>query len=132
MRFATPAQVIANHSNAQHSTGPKTPEGKAIVAQNNFRHGFTGAFRVLAWENQDDYRALHLSLEKEHQPSTATEEMLVETMAQSYWLRKRALALQNTCFSGESLTCEDEKNLALYMRYQNTHDRAFHRSLKIC
>jgi hypothetical protein len=108
------------------------PEGKAIVAQINFRHGFTGAFRVLAWENQDDYRALHLSLEKEHQPSTATEEMLVETMAQSYWLRKRALALQNTCFSGESLTCEDEKNLALYMRYQNTHDRAFHRSLKIC
>jgi hypothetical protein len=129
MRFATPAQVIANQSNAQHSTGPKTPEGKAIVAQNNFRHGFTGAFRVLAWENQDDYRALHLSLEKEHQPSTATEEMLVETMAQSYWLRKRALALQNTCFSGESLTCEDEKNLALYIRYQNTHDRAFHRSL---
>jgi len=129
MRFTTPAQVIANQSNAQHSTGPKTPEGKAIVARNNLSHGLAGAFRVLAWENQDDYRALHLSLEKEHQPATPTEEMLVESMAQSYWLRKRALALQNTCFNGESPTCDDEKNLALYIRYQNTHDRAFHRSL---
>ena len=127
--FTTPEQLFANQANAQHSTGPKTPEGKAIVAQNNFRHGFTGAFRVLAWESQDDYRALHVSLEKEHQPATPTEEMLVESMAQSYWLRKRALAFQNTCFSSDSPTCTDEKNLALYIRYQNTHDRAFHRAL---
>jgi hypothetical protein len=129
MTFSTPAQVAANQANAQHSTGPKTAAGKAIVAQNNFRHGFTGAFRVLDWENQEDYRALHLSLKTEHQPATPTEEMLVETMAHSYWLRKRALILQNTCFSGESPACNDEKNLALYIRYQNTQDRAFHRAL---
>jgi hypothetical protein len=127
--MSSQAQVAANQSNAQHSSGPKTPAGKAIVAQNNFRHGFTGGFRVLEWENQEDYRALQLSLEKEHQPATPTEEMLVETMAHSYWLRKRALILQNTCFSGESPACNDEKNLALYIRYQNTHDRAFHRAL---
>jgi low affinity Fe/Cu permease len=127
--MSTQAQVAANQSNAQHSTGPKTTAGKAIVAQNNFRHGFTGGFRVLEWENQEDYRALQLSLEKEHQPATPTEEMLVETMAHSYWLRKRALILQNTCFSGESPVCIDEKSLALYIRYQNTHDRAFHRAL---
>jgi hypothetical protein len=118
-----------NQANAQHSSGPKTAAGKAIVAQNNFRHGFTGAFRVLAWENQDDYRALQLSLKKEHQPATPTEELLVETMAHSYWLRKRALILQNTCFAGESPTSCNEKELALYIRYQNTHDRAFHRAL---
>jgi low affinity Fe/Cu permease len=127
--MSTQAQVSANQSNAQHSSGPKTAAGKAIVAQNNFRHGFTGGFRVLDWENQEDYRALQLSLEKEHQPATPTEEMLVETMAHSYWLRKRALILQNTCFSGESPVCIDEKSLALYIRYQNTHDRAFHRAL---
>jgi hypothetical protein len=64
MTFSTPAQVAANQANAQHSTGPKTAAGKAIVAQNNFRHGFTGAFRVLDWENQEDHRALQLALEK--------------------------------------------------------------------
>ena len=99
------------------------------MAQNNFRHGFTGAFRVLPWESQDDYSALQLVLEKEHQPATPTEELLVESMAQSYWLRKRALVLQNTCFTGESPDSVSEKELALYIRYQNTHDRAFHRSL---
>jgi low affinity Fe/Cu permease len=129
MRLSTSAQFAANQSNAQHSTGPKTPEGKAVVAQNNFRHGFTGAFRVLDWENQEEYRLLHAALEKEHQPATPTEEMLVETMAHSYWLRKRALILQNTCFPGESPACNDEKLLALYIRYQTTHDRAFHRAL---
>jgi hypothetical protein len=127
--MATEAQIAANQSNAQRSSGPKTAAGKAIVAQNNFRHGFTGAFRVLPWESQDDYSALQLVLEKEHQPATPTEELLVESMAQSYWLRKRALVLQNTCFTGESPDSVNEKELALYIRYQNTHDRAFHRSL---
>jgi low affinity Fe/Cu permease len=127
--MATEAQIAANQANAQHSSGPKTAAGKAIVTQNNFRHGFTGAFRVLDWENHEEYRSMHLALGKEHQPTTLTEEMLVETMAQSYWLRKRALILQNTCFKGESSICEEPKDLALYIRYQNTHDRAFHKAL---
>jgi low affinity Fe/Cu permease len=129
MRFSTSAQVIANQANAQSSTGPKTAAGKAIVSQNNLQHGLAGAFRVLDWENHEDYRAMQLSLEKEHQPATPTEEMLVENMARSYWLRKRALILQNTCFTGETPVCSEPKDLALYIRYQNTHDRAFHRAL---
>jgi hypothetical protein len=32
------AQVAANQANAQHSTGPKTMQGKAISARNNFKH----------------------------------------------------------------------------------------------
>ena len=27
--MATPAQIAANRRNSQHSTGPRTPEGKA-------------------------------------------------------------------------------------------------------
>jgi len=127
--MTTASQVAANQANAHHSTGPKTAAGKAIVAQNNFRHGLTGAFRVLDRENPEEYRAMQLALEKEHQPATATEEMLVETMAHSYWLRKRALILQHTCFTGETPTCREPKDLALYIRYQNTNDRAFHRAL---
>ncbi len=127
--MATEAQVAANQANAQHSTGPRSAAGKAIVAQNNLRHGLTGVFRVLDTENPEEYRLMHLSLQKEHQPATPTEEMLVEAMAQSYWLRKRALILQNTCFNREAPVCDEPKDLALYLRYQNTHDRAFHKAL---
>ena len=36
------AQIEANRMNAQHSTGPTSPAGKAISSQNNTRHGLAG------------------------------------------------------------------------------------------
>ncbi len=35
----TEKQRAANRANAQHSTGPRSPEGKAIVSQNAVKHG---------------------------------------------------------------------------------------------
>ena len=37
-RILSEAQLAANRANAQHSTGPRTPEGKLISAQNGPRH----------------------------------------------------------------------------------------------
>ena len=129
MRFTTPAKIAANQANAQRSTGPRTETGKAIAARNNTRHGFTGAFSVLLWENQSEFDALLTGLRTEHQPATPTETALVEKMAQALWLAKRALLLQELTFNIELPVCDDEKQLALYIRYQTTHDRAFHKSL---
>ncbi len=123
--MSTQAQVAANQANAQHSTGPKSDTGKAISCQNNFRHGFAGAFRVISSENAGEFNHLVQQLTEEHQPVTPTETLLVTEMAQSWWLRTRALTLQNTCFT-DSI---DEKQLALYLRYQTTNERAFHKSL---
>ena len=59
-----------------------------------------------------------------------TEAILVEKMAQSYWLSKRALHVQDECCTDAELSLdEQQKQLALFIRYQTTHDRAFHRSL---
>jgi len=127
--MTTSAQISANQANAQRSTGPKTEAGKAISSVNNFRHGFTGEFRALDWEDPGELNALFLDLRAEHQPSTATENALVDKMAQSLWLSKRALILQNQSLNAKEPGCENEKQLALYIRYQTTHDRAFHRSL---
>jgi hypothetical protein len=35
----TPAFLAANRANAQKSTGPRTPQGKARVSFNSFKHG---------------------------------------------------------------------------------------------
>ena len=37
--MASPAQIAANRTNAQRSTGPTSPEGKARAASNSFKHG---------------------------------------------------------------------------------------------
>jgi hypothetical protein len=49
--MATSAQIEANRRNAGKSTGPKSAEGKAAVAQNAVRHGLTGQIDVVSWED---------------------------------------------------------------------------------
>jgi hypothetical protein len=127
--MTTSAQVAANQANAQRSTGPKTPEGKAVSARNNFRHGCSGAFTVLPWESQDEFDMLLGSLRDEHKPSGVTEIILVDKMAQALWVSKRALMLQHVTFNPELPACDDQKQLALYLRYQTTNERAFHKCL---
>jgi hypothetical protein len=53
--MATTAQILANQQNAQKSTGPRSPEGKAASAQNAAKHGLSSAFRVLQHEDQDEF-----------------------------------------------------------------------------
>ncbi len=130
--MSTHAQIAANQANAQHSTGPRTPEGRASSSRNNFRVGLTGDnFNVLDWERQEEFDQLLNDLRAEHKPATRTENLLVEKMAQCYWLSQRATFLQKMCLDSELplVRPTEEKVFALYMRYQTTHDRAFHKSL---
>lgn len=127
--MSTPAQINANRANAQLSCGPKTDLGKTNSSKNNFRHGLAGPFSVLPWEKEEDYKTLEQDLLSEHQPATTTETILVREMAQSHWLRQRAILLQNTCFSLDGPSADDPKQLALYLRYQTTHNRAFYKAL---
>ena len=124
------AQLAANRRNCQLSTGPRTAEGKEAVALNNFRHGLAGAFCFLPWEKPAAFDGLLSGLCSEHNPQAATEQILVERMAQHEWLRQRAQALQHFCFDEAGFVDYDkEKQFALYLRYHATHERAFHKCL---
>ncbi len=127
--MSTAAQITANQANSQRSTGPRTAAGKAVASLNNIRHGLTGPFRILGWENEAEFKTLQADLLAEHTPLTATERILVQDMAQSHWLRQRAITLQNSCFNHTSPTADQPKDLALYLRYQTTHNRAFYKAL---
>ncbi len=119
-----------NRANAQLSTGPRTASGKAASSKNAVRHGLaSGRFALLDWERFEDFEELLANLHAEHQPATQTEVLLVETMAQHFWLSQRALRLQHLCFHPKTPMCDEPKEMALYIRYGATHDRAFHQCL---
>ncbi len=115
-----------NRANAQRSTGPHSSEGKLASSGNSLKHGLASGKVIIPGEDPAAFEALLRDLLEEHQPANATEEILVNEMAQSYWLTQRAIRLQNECFTEEGI---DEKRLALFLRYQTTHDRAFHKSM---
>ena len=54
--MASEAQVRANRLNAQRSTGPRTAEGKAAVAQNAVKHGLLAEQAVNAAVESEDGR----------------------------------------------------------------------------
>jgi hypothetical protein len=127
--MSTAAQIAANQLNAQLSTGPKTDTGKAASSANNLRFGFTGAFRVMPYESQPDYESLLADLRAEHNPATITQEILVAKMAEHYWTSRRAALLLDHALNPDQNAEESFKTLNLFLRYQTTHDRAFHKCL---
>ena len=129
----SPAKLAANRENAKLSTGAKSPETRAISAQNHTVHGLArhqnGNFKILTSEDATAFEKLSESLIAEHTPQTTTESILVNTMAQSSWLAERAQRLQDLCIDPDTGAITDEKKFSLYMRYQTTHTRAFHKCL---
>ncbi|MGH9638666.1 MAG: hypothetical protein ACRD3Y_01275, partial [Bryobacteraceae bacterium] len=108
--MATPKQIAANRRNAQKSTGPKSVQTKAIVAQNGVKHGLCGRFRVLKeLERQEDFDALLNQLMEDEQPVGQAEIELVVKMAEHTWLANRALRFQNQCFALEPKSPEQAK-----------------------
>ena len=60
----TDRQLAANKRNAQKSTGPKTPEGRAAVRLNGVKHGLNAETLVLPGEANSDFDNLLASFER--------------------------------------------------------------------
>lgn len=86
---ATTARTRANRSNAKKSTGPKTAEGKAVVAANAVKHGLTAKSLLLESESPDEFHALIEALMTELKPSGRLESTLVEQIAYGIWRQRR-------------------------------------------
>jgi hypothetical protein len=90
----SPNRSEINRANAQHSTGPKTAEGKKQSSLNALRHGLTGQIVVMPTEDLAAYQ-LHLkSFTDEYHPSGATESNLVQALADTTWRLNRVAALE--------------------------------------
>jgi hypothetical protein len=74
-------QTNANRENARHSTGPRTPQGKATVARNALKHGLLARDLTLPIEEQKQVEAVFEAFVDDLRPAGATEEFLVHQMA---------------------------------------------------
>ncbi len=115
-----------NRANAQHSTGPRSAHGKLASSRNSLKHGLASGELIIPGEDRAAFEALLNDLLEEHRPANPTEELLVNEIAQAYWLAQRAIHFQNQCFTESGV---DDNRLSLFLRYQTTHDRRFHKAL---
>jgi hypothetical protein len=96
--MTTERQIEANRRNAQKSTGPRTPEGKAKSARNATRHGLLSACPVLPQEDAEAFDQLRLNLHKELCPESQLETLLVNRIAAAQWRLGRIPALEAALF----------------------------------
>jgi len=91
-------QKAANRENAQHSSGPKTPEGKAAVRFNALTWTLRATSLILPDEDHADYQQLWNNLEEDWQPQNHTERLYLDQMANAQWRLTRMAASEGRVY----------------------------------
>ena len=92
--MTTELQITANQENSKLSTGAKTSEGKAIVAQNAIKHGLLSHKLILGEEDLDCWKILLNGLVETLLPVGMIEQLLVEKIAISFWRQRRLVGAE--------------------------------------
>ena len=135
--MATPAQALANLANAQHSTGPRTAEGKATSASNGTTTGLTSRTTFIRPDEQEEFDELKVDLLEELQPGGHLQNHLFDRILHATWNLRRChgleAKLQEEAFSkGLDDATEDDELAArldrLY-RYKKMHESSHRKAL---
>src|SRR2546430_587453 len=130
------ARQSANASNAQLSTGPRTPEGKACSAQNARKHGLTALRLLIAPEDREEFDELLAGLQVDIAPQGVLQQTLFNEFVAAAWNLRRIRLMETELYS-RAATCSDLLDddvlltkLDRLARHQSRIERTFHRSLK--
>jgi hypothetical protein len=129
------ARLTANTANAQHSTGPRTPEGRARSSQNARTHGLTARDLIITPDEQEEFEELLNGYQTDVQPQGETQQTLFEALVEAAWnLRRVRRAETKLCSNIPCLDLLDDqeiqKKLDRLARHKVHIERTFHRSLK--
>ncbi|MGO9255016.1 MAG: hypothetical protein ACLQU1_01745 [Bryobacteraceae bacterium] len=152
--MATKKQIDANRLNSQHSTGPRSAEGKAASSQNALKSGIDAKSQVIRGEDPGALDALVAQYLLDHQPQSATERALVDILIDSEWTLRRlrkteaqlwqydlaAISQENTkSYNRDNPITEDQilgraferrqQTFARLERRRESLQRAYHRTL---
>ncbi len=93
-KTTSPRQLAANRRNAQKSTGPKTPEGRAISKMNALKHGVLARSVVVRGhklkESRNEFKKLCQEFYTGLVPVGPVEEMMVNQIVTATWRLRRA------------------------------------------
>jgi len=131
----SPAQLAANTANAQHSTGPRTPEGQVRSSQNARTHGLTARDLIVAPNEREEFEELLNDYQSDVKPQGAIQQTLFDELFGAAWNLRRVRRMESELCSGTSyqdLMKDDElqKKLDRLARHKTRIERTFHRSLK--
>ncbi|HJT86727.1 MAG TPA: hypothetical protein VJ732_02700, partial [Bryobacteraceae bacterium] len=79
----------ANRLNAQKSTGPRTPEGKAISSMNALKSGLDAESQFVYGEEREDCAQLQQEYFERFRPATPEERFYVDTLIRNEWMLRR-------------------------------------------
>jgi len=132
---SSPARLAANTANAQHSTGPRTPQGQARSSQNARTHGLTSRGVIIGPDETEEFEQLLNNYETEVKPQGHIQQTLFEELVGAAWNLRRAGRMEAALCSNISYhdLLEDEKiqkKLDRLARNMTRIERTFHRSLK--
>ena len=147
-RMATSKQIAANRRNAQRSTGPTTPQGKARSSRNAFKHGLTAQDFLVGGEEPADYAQFAAALRAEHDRQSTTEDLLLDQLISAAWRLQRVRYLEHLFYlngardSGETGGADfimykvfqfdtgRASTLDSLARHESRLERSFHRALQ--
>jgi len=92
--MSTATQALASRANAQHSTGPRSVEGKAASSRNALKFGIFAEALIIPGEDPEEFAALHRSYEEQFRPVGSAEVALLEIIVRSEWMMARYARLE--------------------------------------
>src|ERR1700681_492479 len=86
--------------NAQHSTGPKTSEGKARSAANSRTHGFCSKENLVAAEDKEEFDQMAEGYQIDLSPEGEIEQTLAHEIVASAWQLRRMRRMETEVCAG--------------------------------
>jgi hypothetical protein len=87
--MSSQAQLDANRLNSQKSTGPTSPEGKAVSSLNALKSGIDAHSEIIRDEDPAALAALSAAFHLEHHPTGHNQLALVDTLVSAEWTQRR-------------------------------------------
>ncbi len=133
---ASSIQMLANRANAQHSTGPRTAEGKLASSQNSVTSGLTAAAIFIRPDEKSAFDIFKASLNAELKPEGTTQRHHFSLILHAAWNIRRCLQLEaeiqyqaSTEGLADALLDDDlARKLDRIYRYKKMHESTHRRS----